>query len=87
MATNPYLEAPFNRPQPLRRTRSIDIVPLRRITGIKVNQIYNPQLPSLRRIEMDHILGKLPYEHCRATTWLSKGELNSPNSWKLELSL
>lgn len=78
MATNPYLESKFNSPQLLKRANSMGSLPTRRITGVKVNQIYNPQLPSLRRIEMDHILGKLPYEHCRATTWLSKEHFDRP---------
>ncbi|XP_075260874.1 uncharacterized protein LOC142352270 [Convolutriloba macropyga] len=87
LSTNPYMDAHFNNapltrpgvpPNPVHRSNSLDVVPLKRITGVKVDQIYNPRLPSLRRIEMDHLLGKLPYEHCRNTTWLSKREFDQP---------
>ncbi|XP_063719537.1 uncharacterized protein LOC134846206 isoform X2 [Symsagittifera roscoffensis] len=86
LSTNPYLETKFNnpplaRPDPLQlqRSHTMDIMPLKRITGVKMDgHMYNPRLPSLRRIEMDHQLGKLPYEHCRNTTWLTKREFENP---------
>jgi len=87
LSTNPYLETHFNNapltrpevpPNPIHRSNTLDIIPLTRITAVKVDQIYNPRLPSLRRIEMDHLLGKLPYEHCRQTTFLTKPEFDNP---------
>jgi len=82
MATNPYTEGRFNsghaKIMPMYRSNSMDWIPLKRLTGVKIGQIYNPHLPSLRRIEMDHVLGKLPYEHCRATTWLSRDHFDNP---------
>lgn len=37
-------------------------------------QIYNPVLPTIRRMERDEVLCRLPDEHCRHTTSLTEGE-------------
>jgi len=37
------------------------------LAGIK-ECLYHPSLPTLRRMDMDTIAHKLPYEHCRTTT-------------------
>jgi hypothetical protein len=36
-------------------------------------QLYNPKLPSIRRIERDEVLCRLPEEHCRHTTSFTEG--------------
>lgn len=47
----------------------------RRLTAVK-ETLYNPMLPTLRRMDMDEILKKLPEKHSRFMTPLSKGEQN-----------
>jgi len=37
-------------------------------------QIYNPILPSIRRIERDEVLCHLPDEHCRHTSSFTEGQ-------------
>ena len=39
-------------------------------------QLYNPVLPTIRHMERDEVLCRLPEEHCRHTTSLSEGEFN-----------
>ena len=41
------------------------------LAAIKTS-IYNPALPTLRKIDRDDVLGKLSYEHSRHTTFLDK---------------
>ena len=35
--------------------------------------LYHPRLPTFRRMDMDTVSQKLPFEHCRTTTNLSAG--------------
>jgi hypothetical protein len=35
--------------------------------------LYHPRLPTFRRMDMDTVSQKLPYEHCRTTTHLTRG--------------
>lgn len=42
------------------------------LAGVK-HQIYHPRLPTLRRMDMDTVLRRLPGEHSRQTTLCSKG--------------
>ncbi|KXJ23791.1 hypothetical protein AC249_AIPGENE11202 [Exaiptasia diaphana] len=44
----------------------------RRLTAVK-QTLYNPSLPTLRRMDMDEILRKLPEKHSRFMTPLNKG--------------
>lgn len=37
--------------------------------------LYHPRLPSFRRMDMDTVAQKLPYEHSRTTTSLTRGSL------------
>jgi hypothetical protein len=37
-------------------------------------QLYNPKLPSIRLIERDEVLCRLPDEHCRHTTSFTEGK-------------
>ena len=46
----------------------------RPLTGEK-EVLYNPHLPSLRRMDMDEVLQKLPDQHSRHTTPCTKGKL------------
>ena len=39
--------------------------------------LYHPRLPTFRRMDMDTVSQKLPYEHCRTTTALTRGILAS----------
>jgi len=47
--------------------------PAKRLTAVK-DTLYNPMLPTLRRMDMDEILKKLPENHSRFMTKLSKGK-------------
>lgn len=47
--------------------------PKRRVTSVK-EILYNPCLPTLRRMDMDEVLRKLTDEHSRHSTPCSKGE-------------
>lgn len=46
----------------------------RRLTAVK-EMLYNPRLPTLRRMDMDEVLGKLTDDHSRHSTPCSKGDL------------
>ena len=46
-----------------------------KLAGVKTG-IYNPLLPSLKKIERDSVLCKLADEHCRSTTQFEKSYLN-----------
>ena len=35
--------------------------------------LYHPRLPTFRRMDRDTVAQKLPYDHCRTTTILTKG--------------
>lgn len=47
--------------------------PKRRLTAAK-EVLYNPCLPTLRRMDMDDVLRKLTDEHSRHSTPCSKGD-------------
>lgn len=47
--------------------------PKRRLTSVK-EVLYNPRLPTLRRMDMDEVLRKLTDEHSRHSTPCSKGD-------------
>ena len=47
---------------------------LSRLASVKT-RIYNPALPTLRKMDRDDVLGKLADEHSRHTTFLNEGEL------------
>ena len=47
--------------------------PKRRLTSVK-EVLYNPCLPTLRRMDMDEVLGKLQEDHSRHSTPCSKGD-------------
>lgn len=49
-----------------------------RLAGIK-RGIYNPALPTLRKIDRDDVLCKLSDEHSRHTTFLDDSKLNDEN--------
>jgi hypothetical protein len=48
--------------------------PRYKLASVK-KQLYNPKLPSIRRIERDEVLCRLPDEHCRHTTSFTEGEI------------
>ena len=50
--------------------------PKRRLTSVK-EVLYNPRLPTLRRMDMDEVLGKLTEDHSRHSTPCSKGDCQS----------
>lgn len=76
----PYepFSAPYNANEvamkPQASVTLISLGPRRRLTAVK-HTLYNPALPSLRRMSMDEVLGKLPEEHSRFTTPCSKGKV------------
>lgn len=43
-----------------------------RLTSVK-KQLFNPRLPSIRRIERDEVLCRLADEHSRHTTTITEG--------------
>ncbi|XP_068943693.1 sperm microtubule inner protein 8 [Petaurus breviceps papuanus] len=45
------------------------------LPGVK-QQLYHPYLPTLRRMDMDTVIAKLPDEHCQSSTFCSKGDFN-----------
>lgn len=47
--------------------------PKRRLTAVK-EVLYNPSLPTLRRMDMDEAMRKLTQDHSRHTTPCSKGD-------------
>ena len=47
--------------------------PTRRLTAVK-DVLYNPCLPTLRRMDMDEAMRKLTQDHSRHTTPCSKGD-------------
>lgn len=47
--------------------------PTRRLTAVK-EVLYNPCLPTLRRMDMDEAMRKLTQDHSRHTTPCSKGD-------------
>lgn len=47
--------------------------PKRRLTEVK-EVLYNPCLPTLRRMDMDEVIGKLTDEHSRHSTPCDKGD-------------
>lgn len=47
-----------------------------KLAGVK-DVLYNPGLPSLRRMDRDDVMKKLPTEHCRTTSSYSRGERDS----------
>lgn len=61
------------------------LLPLERVrrplAGVK-HQLYNPALPSLRRMDMDTVKGCLSDEHCQSSTYYSKGQAMSPATAK-----
>ncbi|XP_034378059.1 sperm microtubule inner protein 8 [Arvicanthis niloticus] len=56
------------------------LLPLERVrrplAGVK-HQLYNPALPSLRRMDMDTVKGCLSDEHCQSSTYYSKDDFNN----------
>lgn len=52
---------------------SLILGPKRRLTAVK-EVLYNPCLPTLRRMDMDEVLRKLTDEHSRHSTPCSKGD-------------
>lgn len=61
------------------------LLPLERVrrplAGVK-HQLYNPALPSLRRMDMDTVKGCLSDEHCQSSTYYSKGQAMLPATAK-----
>lgn len=55
--------------------------PMRRLTAVK-EVLYNPCLPTLRRMDMDEVLRKLTDEHSRHSTPCSKGDYELLSSFK-----
>lgn len=49
--------------------------PKRRLTSVK-EVLYNPRLPTLRRMDMDEVLKKLTDEHSRHSTPCNRGDYN-----------
>jgi hypothetical protein len=47
---------------------------LNRLASVKT-RIYNPALPTLRKMDRDDVLGKLADEHSRHTTFLNDGKI------------
>ncbi|XP_074078854.1 sperm microtubule inner protein 8 [Macrotis lagotis] len=45
------------------------------LAGVK-QQLYHPYLPTLRRMDMDTVSGRLPDEHCQSSTYCSKDDFN-----------
>ncbi|XP_038610301.1 testis, prostate and placenta-expressed protein isoform X1 [Tachyglossus aculeatus] len=45
------------------------------LAGVK-SQIYHPSLPTLRQMDIDSANSRLPDEHCRTTTFLTKGDFD-----------
>ncbi|XP_072492784.1 sperm microtubule inner protein 8 isoform X2 [Notamacropus eugenii] len=45
------------------------------LPGVK-QQLYHPLLPTLRRMDMDSIIGKLPDMHCQSSTYCTKDDFN-----------
>ncbi|XP_044515291.1 testis, prostate and placenta-expressed protein [Gracilinanus agilis] len=43
------------------------------LPGVK-QQLYHPYLPTLRRMDMDSVIGKLPEQHCRSSTYCNKDD-------------
>jgi hypothetical protein len=56
--------------------------PRYKLASVK-KQLYNPKLPSIRRIERDEVLCRLPEEHCRHTTSFTEGEFFNKKSFDL----
>ena len=50
--------------------------PTRRLTAVK-EVLYNPCLPTLRRMDMDEVLGKLTMDHSRHSTPCSRGDFQN----------
>ncbi|XP_074141981.1 sperm microtubule inner protein 8 isoform X2 [Sminthopsis crassicaudata] len=46
------------------------------LSGVK-QQLYHPYLPTLRQMDMDTVLGKLPEEHCQTSTFCTKDDFNN----------
>uniref|UniRef100_A0A4X2MF27 Sperm microtubule inner protein 8 n=1 Tax=Vombatus ursinus TaxID=29139 RepID=A0A4X2MF27_VOMUR len=42
------------------------------LPGVK-QQLYHPYLPTLRQMDMDTVMAKLPDEHCQSSTYCCKG--------------
>ena len=51
------------------------LCPKRRLTSVKEAGLYNPCLPTLRRMDMDDVLGKLVEDHSRHSTPCAKGDV------------
>lgn len=49
--------------------------PKRRLTSVK-EVLYNPRLPTLRRMDMDEVLKKLTDEHSQHSTPCNRGDNN-----------
>ncbi|XP_029465132.1 testis, prostate and placenta-expressed protein [Rhinatrema bivittatum] len=49
---------------------------LAKLAGIKEG-IYNPNLPTIRLMDIDYMRGRLSDEHCRTTTALSREDFNN----------
>ncbi|XP_028930460.1 testis, prostate and placenta-expressed protein isoform X3 [Ornithorhynchus anatinus] len=45
------------------------------LAGVK-SQLYHPSLPTLRQMDIDTANSRLPDEHCRTTTLLTKGDFD-----------
>ncbi|XP_036604083.1 testis, prostate and placenta-expressed protein isoform X2 [Trichosurus vulpecula] len=45
------------------------------LPGVK-QQLYHPYLPTLRRMDMDTVIAKLPDEHCQSSSYCSKDDFN-----------
>lgn len=56
-------------PDYLTRYQSTKLV---KLAGVK-RGIFNPLLPTIKQMQRDSLLGKLPDEHCRTTSTFSKG--------------
>uniref|UniRef100_A0A4X2MDJ9 Sperm microtubule inner protein 8 n=1 Tax=Vombatus ursinus TaxID=29139 RepID=A0A4X2MDJ9_VOMUR len=45
------------------------------LPGVK-QQLYHPYLPTLRQMDMDTVMAKLPDEHCQSSTYCCKGDFD-----------
>lgn len=64
--------------------RSLVWGPKRRLTAVKEG-LYNPCLPTLRRMDMDEVLRKLTDEHSRHSTPCSRGDYEWLASFKTRI--
>ncbi|XP_078005465.1 sperm microtubule inner protein 8 isoform X2 [Phascolarctos cinereus] len=65
-STEAYVSPAIMFPTPPRRNM---------LPGVK-QQLYHPYLPTLRQMDMDTVIAKLPDEHCQSSTYCCKGDFD-----------